>query len=74
MTPAQYAKQELSAGRMVNMPIYSVAGSVYLCDADWNILSGSKQYASKDAAAADRSRIIERACKRYFKPCKRYFK
>ncbi|XUM19777.1 hypothetical protein ACRAVF_19110 [Bradyrhizobium oligotrophicum S58] len=65
MTPAQYAKQELTAGRTINMPIYSVAGSVYLCDADWNILSGSKRYESSSAASADRSRIIERACKRY---------
>lgn len=65
MTPAQYAKQELTAGRTINMPIYDVAGAYYLCDATWGILPGSKQYASKDAAASDRSKIIERACKKY---------
>ena len=65
MTPAQYAKQELTAGRMINMPIYAVAGSYYLCSSDWSILSGSKRYDSNDAAAGDRSKIIEKACKKY---------
>jgi hypothetical protein len=63
MTPTQYAKQQFTAGRMVNMPVYDVAGSFYLCDADWNILPGSKTYATKDAAVMDRSRILDRARK-----------
>jgi len=65
MTPVQYAKQELIAGRIVNMPVYGVAGSYYLCDAEWNILPGGKTYDSEWAAITDRSKIIEKACKKY---------
>ena len=63
MLPIKYAKQQIAAGHLVNMPVYDVAGSFYLCDADWNILPGSKTYATRDAAVSDRSRILERAAK-----------
>jgi hypothetical protein len=61
MKPIKYAKQQIEAGKFPSMPVYEVAGSFYLCDTDWNILSGGKAYASKDAAINDRSKIIERA-------------
>lgn len=63
MKPIQYAKQQIAAGKFPNMPVYAVAGSFYLCDADWNILAGSKTYNSQDAAMSDRSRILDRARK-----------
>jgi hypothetical protein len=61
MTPHQYAKQQLTAGKFPSMPVLHVAGSYYLCDSDWNILRGSKTYTSQDAAIADRSKILDRA-------------
>lgn len=64
MTPFQYARKELAAGRFPSLLVNElVAGSVYLCDADWNVLKGSKTYTSRDAACADRSRILDRARK-----------
>jgi hypothetical protein len=53
-TPAKYAREELDAGRFL-------AGSFYLGDNDWNILSGGKTYSSRGAAESDRSRILDRA-------------
>jgi hypothetical protein len=63
MTPTQYARQELAAERFPVMSVLAVAGSFYLTDSDWHILTGSKTYSSKLAATSDRSRIIERARK-----------
>lgn len=63
MTPLQYAKSEILAGRFPSMPIEYVAGSFYLCDRDWNILKGSKSYPSRDHAMHDRSKILDRAQK-----------
>lgn len=61
MTPIQYAKQELAAGRFPVMSVQAIAGSFYLCDKDWNLLSGSQAYRSKEHATTDRSRILDRA-------------
>jgi hypothetical protein len=60
-TPAKYAREEFDAGRFPSMTIIEVAGSFYLGDNDWNILSGGKTYSSRGAAESDRSRILDRA-------------
>lgn len=67
MTPVQYAKQEIAEGRFPSMPVYEVAGSFYLCDADWHVLAGSKAYTSRMAAESDRSKIVDRAGKAHWR-------
>ena len=62
MTPAQYAKTELAAGRFPEVLIDGAAGSFWFCDRQWLPLKG-KHYASKDAAMTDRSKILDRAGK-----------
>jgi hypothetical protein len=65
MTPFQYAKAELASERMPELPIDGVAGSFWLCSRDWSPLRG-KHYASRDAAATDRSKILARAGKAHW--------
>ena len=64
MTPAQYAKAELAAERMPNITIDGAAGSFWLGDKNWLPLKG-KHYGSRDAAMADRSKILDRASKSF---------
>lgn len=67
MTPTQYVRAALADGKFPNMPIDDLAGTFYLCNADWAVIPGGKPYSNRDAAECDRSRIIERASKAFFK-------
>ena len=63
MTPFQYAKAELIAGRFPTMSIDGAAGTFWLCDDKWTALKG-KHYGSKDEAMRDRSKILDRAARK----------
>lgn len=60
LTPIQFAKRELSAGRFPAMHVLPLAGAFYLTDTDWHMLDG-RTYKTKDHAMTDRSRILDRA-------------
>ena len=63
MTPHQYTKAEILAGRHPMICIEAgVFGDFYLRDGDWRALAG-KSYASRDAAERARSNAIVYGCK-----------
>lgn len=62
MKALQYAKQELKAARFPTISIYHVAGDYHLADADWTLLD-DLSFKSNAAAAAARSKIIDKALK-----------
>ena len=59
VTPGQYAKAEILAGRHPNMTIYELGGKFHLADTDGKPLKG-KAYDSRDAAETDRSKTLDR--------------
>ena len=66
LTPAQYATKCFKEGKFCDMTIEpSLMGGFYLHDADFKALK-SKYYLSREAAAKDRSKIRDRAAKRYW--------
>jgi hypothetical protein len=63
-TPLQYATATIQAGRFADMPIDGI-DMFWLCDSDGRALDG-KHYASRDAAATARSKILDKAMKLAF--------
>lgn len=62
MTPMQYARTQIAAGRFADMAIVEFCGAFYLCDSDYNLLKG-KAFSSRDIAQRERSKVIDRALK-----------
>lgn len=65
MTPAQYAKQEITNGRFPMMVVQpGEHGTFWLHDGDFRMLDG-RCFTSREAAEKLRSKIIQTATNKY---------
>lgn len=62
LTPVQYIKHEYASGRIPTVNIDYIAKSYYLCDKDFNILSGIG-YDTRQEAEIARSKLLNQGRK-----------